>query len=181
MPRAAVELEDPAGDVVEEVAVVGDGDDRALVLVEVTLEPGDRLGVEVVGRLVEEQEVGRLEEQAAQGDAAALAAGELGDVGVAGRHAQRVHRRLDDRVQVPRVGGLDLLGEARELVGRLVRVVGGDLVVAVEEFLRLAHAVLDVAADVLGLVELRLLREHPDARRLVELGLAAVLGVLARP
>ena len=31
-PLAAVELEDPAGDVVEEVAIVGDGDDGALVL-----------------------------------------------------------------------------------------------------------------------------------------------------
>ena len=30
-PLAAVELEDPAGDVVEEVAIVGDGDDGALV------------------------------------------------------------------------------------------------------------------------------------------------------
>ena len=56
---AAVELEDPAGDVVEEVAIVGDRDDRALVLGQVALEPGDRLGVEVVRRLVEEQQVGR--------------------------------------------------------------------------------------------------------------------------
>src|SRR5690606_15898714 len=35
---AAVELEDPAGDVVEEVAVVGDGHDAALVLLEEALE-----------------------------------------------------------------------------------------------------------------------------------------------
>ena len=73
---AAVELEDPAGDVVEEVAVVGDRDDRALVLGEVLLQPGDRLGVEVVGRLVEQQQVGRAEQQPAERDAAALAAGE---------------------------------------------------------------------------------------------------------
>ena len=55
---AAVELEDPAGDVVEEVAIVGHGHDGALVLLEVALQPGDRLGVEVVGRLVEQQQVG---------------------------------------------------------------------------------------------------------------------------
>ena len=55
--RAAVELEDPPGDVVEEVAVVGDGHDGARVLVEEALEPGDALGVEVVGGLVEEQDV----------------------------------------------------------------------------------------------------------------------------
>src|SRR4051794_26772992 len=66
---APIELEDPARDVVEEVAVVRDGDDRARVLGEVALEPRDRLGVEVVGRLVEEQQVGRAQEQAAQRDA----------------------------------------------------------------------------------------------------------------
>ena len=56
---------------------MGDGDDRALVLGQVLLEPGDRLGVEVVGRLVEQQQVGRGEQQPAQGDAAPLAAGEV--------------------------------------------------------------------------------------------------------
>ena len=60
MPRAAIELEDPAGDVVEEVAIVRDGDDGAGVVLEEPLEPGDRLGVEMVGRLVEQQQVGRL-------------------------------------------------------------------------------------------------------------------------
>ena len=56
---------------------MGDGDDRALVLLEVLLEPGDGLGVEVVGGLVEEQEIGALQEHAAQGDAALLAAGQM--------------------------------------------------------------------------------------------------------
>ena len=53
----AVELEDPAGDVVEEVAVVGDRDDRPRVILEVALEPRDRFRVEVVGRLVEQQQI----------------------------------------------------------------------------------------------------------------------------
>ena len=56
---AAVELEDPAGDVVEEVPVMRDRDDRALVVGEEPLEPEDRLGIEVVRRLVEQQQVGR--------------------------------------------------------------------------------------------------------------------------
>ena len=55
---AAVELEDPAGHVVEEVAVVRDRHHRALVVVEEALQPGDGLGVEMVGRLVQEQQVG---------------------------------------------------------------------------------------------------------------------------
>ena len=60
-----VELEDPLRDVVQEVAVVRDGDDGAGVFLEEALEPLDRLGVEVVGRLVEEQQVGVLQQQPA--------------------------------------------------------------------------------------------------------------------
>src|SRR6476646_9033824 len=41
---AAIELEDPAGDVVEEVAVVSDGDDGPLEVVQIPLEPGDAFG-----------------------------------------------------------------------------------------------------------------------------------------
>ena len=71
---AAVEFEDPAGDVVEEVAVVGDDQDGALVVDQVLLQPGDGLGVEVVGRFVQEQHVGRFEQQLAERDAAAFPA-----------------------------------------------------------------------------------------------------------
>ena len=66
--RPPVELQDPAGDVVEEVAVVRDGDDGSRVLREVPLEPGDRLGVEVVGRLVEEEQVRPFQQDLAERD-----------------------------------------------------------------------------------------------------------------
>ena len=57
--RAAVELENPAGHIVEEIAIVRHGDDGARVVLEKALEPGDRFGVEVVGRLIEEQQIRR--------------------------------------------------------------------------------------------------------------------------
>ena len=111
---AAVELEDPAGHVVEEVAVVGDDDDGARVLLQVALEPRDRLGVEVVRGLVQQQQVRRRQEQLAQRDAAPLAAGELRHVGVARRQAQRVHRDVELLVEAPRVRRVDpLLHAAR--------------------------------------------------------------------
>src|ERR1700730_17529118 len=44
---AAVELEDPAGDLVEEIAVMRDGDDGAGIIAQKALQPGDRLGVEM--------------------------------------------------------------------------------------------------------------------------------------
>src|SRR5262249_48000562 len=64
----AVELEDPAGDIVEEVAVVGDDQDRTGIVAQVALEPGHRLGVQVVGRLVEQEEIGLLQEEPAERD-----------------------------------------------------------------------------------------------------------------
>ena len=121
---AAIELENPAGDVVEEVPVVRDGDDRARVVLQKALEPGDRFGVEVVGRLVEQQQIGRLQQQPAQRDAAALAARERRDVSVGRRQPQRVHRELEARIEIPGVGGVDLVLNLRLLVEHLVHLVG---------------------------------------------------------
>ena len=166
---AAVDLGDPLGDVVEEVPVVGDGEDGAGVAREVLLEPQHRLGVEVVGGLVEQQQVGLLQQQLAQRDAAALATGEHGDVGVRRRAAQGVHRLLELGVEVPRVGVVDVLLELAHLLEQRVVVgvglghLGGDLVVAVELGLDLAGALLDVAEDGLLLVERRLLEQDADA------------------
>ena len=82
---------------------MGDRDDGARVLLEEALQPFDRLGVEVVGRLVEQQQVGVLEEQPGERDAALLAAGQGRDVGVVGRAAERVHRDVDVALEVPGV------------------------------------------------------------------------------
>ena len=139
--RAAIELEDPAGDVVEEVAIVRDRDDRARVVLEEALEPRHRFGVEMVGRLVEQQQVRRLQQQAAQRDAAPLAAGQRRDVGVGRRQPQRVHRQLEPRVEVPGVGRFDpvldlalLLEDLVHLLGRqLLAELRVDLVVAVQQ------------------------------------------------
>ena len=105
--RPRIEFENPAGHVVEEVAIVGDGDDGARVLVEEALQPGHGLGVEVVGRLVEQQHVRLRQQQAAQRDAAALAAGQLGHVGVPGRQPQRVGRDFELALDFPAAGRVD--------------------------------------------------------------------------
>src|SRR5690606_33470609 len=175
---AAVDLGDPLGDVVEEVAVVGDGDDGALVLLEVLLEPEHALGVEVVGGLVQQQQVGLLQQQLAQRHATALAAGEVGDGLVAGRAAQRVHRLLELRVEVPAVLGVDLGLELAHLLHQRVEVRVGlghllaDGVEALDLLEQLAHALLDVLQDGLGLVQRRLLQQDADAVAGAEAGLA---------
>src|SRR5581483_11275427 len=65
---AAVELENPAGDVVEKIAIVGHGDDRARIDLQVMLEPGHRFGIEMVGRLVEQKNVRLLQQEPAERD-----------------------------------------------------------------------------------------------------------------
>jgi hypothetical protein len=138
---------------------------------EMLLQPLHALGVQVVGGLVEQQQVGLAQQQLAQGDPATLTTGEHRDVGVAGRAAQRVHRLFELGVEVPGVGVLDVLLEAAHLPHQLVGVVDrqllGDLVVPVELDLDLAEPLLDIAEDGLLLGERRLLLEDSDgvARR----------------
>ena len=52
---ATVQLQNPLAHVVEEVAVVGNGDDRTLILLQVLLQPVDALSIQVVGRLIEQE------------------------------------------------------------------------------------------------------------------------------
>ena len=86
---ARVDLPRLGRDGVEEPPVVGDGDDGVVgpgvPLDEVVGEPGDALDVEVVGRLVEQEEVGRGDEQGGQRDPAALATRERADRGAPSR------------------------------------------------------------------------------------------------
>ena len=134
---------------------MGDGDDRALVVLQEAFEPGDRLGVEVVGRLVEQQQVGALQQEPAQRDAAPLAAGEVGDGRVARRQPQRVHRDLERAFDVPAVRGVDLVLELALLLEQRVEVGVGvahrraHVVELGEQRHDLADAVGHVAGDVL--------------------------------
>ena len=70
-----------SADPLEEVAVVRDDDQRARPAVEQVLERGQRVDVEVVGRLVEQQHVRLVHEQPQQLQPPPLAAGEVADRG----------------------------------------------------------------------------------------------------
>ena len=62
----AIQFQNPARDVVEKVPVVGHGDDGAFVLLQMLLQPLHRFGIEMVGRLIEQQNVGLLDHEAAE-------------------------------------------------------------------------------------------------------------------
>ena len=149
---------------------MGDEDDRARVLRQVPLEPGDALGVEVVGGLVEQEDVGPFEQDLAERHPPALAAGEGADIGVAGRQPHGVHGDLDPAVEVPALGGLDgvlhlglFLEQFVHLVGvRPLAQPGVDLVEPVEVAPHRGHGLFDVAANVPAWVERRLLGHIAD-------------------
>ena len=129
------------------------------------LEPVDRLGVEVVRRLVEQQHVGLLQQQAAQGHAAALTAREVFDRLVGIGTPQGVHRALQHAVQLPAVHLINLLVQLaltldelghRVVVHRLAEL-HVYLLVLLEQGHRRGAALFDHLPDGLRVVELRLL------------------------
>ena len=65
------------GDTVEEGAVVGDENERAVVAGEVVLQPLDGLDVEVIGRLIKENDFGLLEQDFGEVDTHLPAGAEL--------------------------------------------------------------------------------------------------------
>ncbi len=104
---------------------MGDREHRPGEPLQELLQPGHRLGVEVVRGLVQQQQIGAREQQPAQGHPAALTAGQRGHVGVGRRAAQRVHRHVQIALEIPGTHPLDpvlhlalLLQQRRHLVVR---------------------------------------------------------------
>ncbi len=106
-------------------------------------------------------------QQPAQRDPPPLSSREGAHVGIARREPEGVHGDLERPVELPRAGRVDLdlqvglLGQQRVDIGVGVPEGGADRVVAVHQLLRLAHSFGHVAGDILGLVELGLLRQVP--------------------
>ncbi len=63
---AAIQLQDPARNIVKEIPVMRDSNDRPLVLLQMLLKPLDGFGVEMIRWLIEEQNVRFLYHQAAE-------------------------------------------------------------------------------------------------------------------
>jgi hypothetical protein len=141
--------------------------------------PRNGLGVEMVGRFVEQQQVRLRQKQAAKRDTAALTTGENRDVCILWRAAQGFHRHLDLLFQIPEVLGIDDVLEFRALFRRLVGIVHHQLVVAVEHGLLVGHTFHDVLERGLGRIEMRFLLEVTDACTFSEPGFTGKFLVLA--
>ncbi len=126
MPRdavAAIELEDPARDVVEEVAIVRHGDHGAGEFLQEPLEPRDGFRVEMVRGLVEQQHVGVRQQQPAQRHAAAFAAGQRLYVRIPRRQAQRVGRDVELALELPAAGRIDRVLQLALLLEQAIHLV----------------------------------------------------------
>ena len=102
---AAVDFEDAGGQRAQEAAVVGDEDDAATKRLQEAFQPGDRLDVEVVGGLVQQQDVGVADQGLRQQHAALHATGERREVGLL-RQLQPCQHLLHAQVQVPAIARL---------------------------------------------------------------------------
>ena len=149
---------------------MGHGNHRALILLQVLLEPVNALGIEVVGRLVEQEHVGLLEQQSAQRHATAFATREVGHSPVARWTVEGIHGTLQFGVDVPGVGSVDdvlhlslPLHQLVHLVGVAIVLLQSELVVDVLIFgkcvIHLLHALHHVFLHGLALVERWILRQ----------------------
>ncbi len=132
------------------------------------LEPLDAFCVEVIGGLIEQQDIGLGEQQPAQRNPAFLAAGERTNLDVPRRKAQRVGGDVHLQIGAVRVHCVDDRLEFRLLGGELVEVGVGfrvrriDLIETLFRLQRFAQALLHRLAHGFFRIQLRLLRQETD-------------------
>ncbi len=151
---AAREFHDAVGDAVEEIPVVRHEDAGAGIILEEVLQPLDGVGVEMVGRLVEDEQIGPGKQRAAECDAAFFPAREAARETVGGGGVEVGDERLDAVAHVPAVEVVDVV---EEFVG--AGVVGGPGLVFGDEVEHLLRAHEDVVLHGAGVVELEVLRQ----------------------
>ena len=100
---AARKLDDARRDPIEKIAIVRDEQAGAGITREKVLEPFDRSGVEMVGRLVENQKIRPREQRAAKRDTAFFPAGESAHDAIGFRRVQIRDQGLDSMFQIPAV------------------------------------------------------------------------------
>ena len=119
---------------------MGYGDNRTLVLLEVLLQPVDTLCIEVVGRLIEKQYVGLLQKETAQRYTTTLTTREYIHGLVAIGTTQRIHRALQDAVELPTVHLVNLLVELALALNKTCHLV-------------VVHRLAELHVDILVLLE----------------------------
>ena len=108
---AAIEIDDARCQPLQEAAVMGNEYQAAVEPEQQVFQPQDRVDIEMVGGLVEQQQVGLGHQRLAQQHAALEAAGKIGE-GFIGRQRQPRYRGRNPGFEVPGVVGFDLILQA---------------------------------------------------------------------
>lgn len=90
-----VELQNPLGRVVQEVAIVGNGHHGPRKTLQELLQPIHTFSVQVVGGFVQQQHVRARQQQATQGHTAFFTPGQVFDHRIPGRQAQGIRRNFE--------------------------------------------------------------------------------------
>ena len=125
---AAADFKHPRGQLIDEVAVVGDKHHRAGIFLERFQQDVFGAQVEVVGGFVEQQEIGGVQQHARQGIAIAFAAGKhadaLEDIVFGKQEAPQQAAQFSLRAERHGSGARQVVEQARLRVKRLVLVLG---------------------------------------------------------
>ncbi len=169
---AAVDLDDARGQRLQEGAVVGNEHQRARELLEEVLQPGDRLDVEVIGRLVQQQDVRLQQQRLRQQHAPLHAAGQRGEIGVVAQ-PEPFHRLRRALLERPALRCVDRLVQRRQARGvHRFRVAG--MVVLGEQPPGVTGAERDHVEHRAGQVPRHFLR-HPRHAQALVAGYAAIV------
>ena len=156
---------------------MGDGNHRALILLQMLFQPVDGFGIEMVGRLVEQQHIGLLKQQPAEGHTTTLTTREILHAPVAWRTVQCRHRTVELGIHIPgirRVDDILQFGLTLHQLVHLVRILvvfrqselHVNLVVFGQRIVDVLYTLHDILFHRLLLVERRILRQitHGIAR-----------------
>ena len=163
-----VDLADPLSHVIHEVTIVGNGDDGTLVLVQELLQPQNRLGIKMVGRLVKQQQIRSFQQQLAQCHTTAFATGAHRHRSIRIRALQSIHSLLKLRIKIPTVCSIDIVLQLAHLIHQSIEIgirIGhlfANLIETSHFFSDLTERHLDVLANSLGVIQRRFLLQNAD-------------------
>ena len=132
---ATVEFKNPACHMVEEVTVVGYGNHRTLVLLQMLFQPIDGFSVKVVGRFVQQQHIGLLQQQAAKCHTATLTSRKMVYSCVFGRTTEGIHSAFQFTVEIPGISCIDDILKFSLTDKKLIHLVGILVILRQAEFL----------------------------------------------
>ena len=146
---------------------MGNGDNGTLILLKVLLQPIDTLGIEVVGRLIQQKHIGLLQQQTTQSNSTTLTTREHLDTLVSIGASQSIHSTLQDAVKLPAVDVVNLLVELALTLDKAIHLIVRErltelhinLLVLLQQSDSRGTSLLDNLLNGLRVIQLRLLLE----------------------